>query len=81
MISATAIVNFSTLGKVIEGSLVAGIGITVVFSLAIWGAIRASDDARNERRGLAVMHAAIATVALTAVAGSVVYGFTILTTK
>jgi hypothetical protein len=81
VIPATAIVNVSTLSKVIEGSLVAGIGITIVFSLAIWGATRASDDARNDRRALAVMRAAIATVALTAVAGSVVYGFTILTTK
>ncbi len=78
---AAAIVNFSTLARVIEGSLVAGIGITVVFSLAIWGATRASDAARNERPGLAVMHAAIATVALAAVASSVVYGITILTTK
>jgi hypothetical protein len=81
VIFAAAIVNFSTLGKVIEGSLVAGIGITIVFSLAIWGATRASDYARSEQRGLAMVHGAIAAVALTAVAGSVVYGFTILTTK
>ncbi len=81
MTLASAIVNFSTLARVIEGSLVAGIGITVVFSLVIWGATRASDYARSDQRGLALVHGAIATLALTAVAGSVVYGFTILTTK
>jgi hypothetical protein len=81
VIPATAIVNVSTLARVIEGSLIAGIGITIVFSLVIWGATRASDYARNDQRGLAVVHGAIATVALAAVAGSVVYGFTILATK
>ncbi len=80
MISAS-IVSFSTLGKVIEGSLVAGVGITIVFSLVIWGASRANDYARSEHRGLALVHGAIAIVALTAVAASVVYGFTILTSK
>jgi hypothetical protein len=81
MILATAIVDFSTLGKVIEGSLVAGIGITVVFSLVIWGSTKATDYARSARRGLAVAHAAIATIGLAAVTASIVYGFTILTTK
>jgi hypothetical protein len=81
VIFASTIVNFSTLAKVIEGSLVAGIGITIVFSMVIWGATRASDYARTDRRGLAVMHGALASVALIAVAASVVYGFTILTTK
>lgn len=78
---AAAVVDFSTLGKVIETSLIAGIGITIVFSLVIWGSTRASDYARNEQRTLALVHAFIATAALAAVAGSVIYGLSILTTK
>ncbi len=81
MTVATTIIDVSRLARVIEGSLIAGIGITVFFSLVIWGSTRASDYARADQRSLALVHAAIATVAAAVVAAGIVYGFTILTTK
>ena len=42
-----AVIDFHALGQVIWVSLVAGIGVTVLFSVVIWGA----DKAEHARRG------------------------------
>ena len=50
--SAT-IVDWTALGKVVLYSLVAGVGVTGVFAIAVHGATRSSDMRRNSAAGLA----------------------------
>jgi hypothetical protein len=60
---------------------VAGIGLTLVFSLAIWGATRFADLSRNERPLAAAAAAVLAAVALLACLASVVVGIVVMTQK
>ena len=46
---ASQIVDWGTLGKVALASLVAGVGVTLIFSLAIVGAARFADMRRDGR--------------------------------
>jgi hypothetical protein len=62
-------------------SAVAGIGVTLVFSLAIWGVARFADLSRDERplaAGAAVLVAALALLGTVAV---VVFGIIVMTSK
>lgn len=62
-------------------SLVAGVGITVVFSVAIWGTARFADLNRNERPLAAGAAAAVAGLAALATVAALVYGIVIMTNK
>lgn len=79
-----------TLATLVEGkelletvlaSTVAGIGVTFVFSLAIWGVARFADLSRNERPLAAGAAALVACLALLATAGIVVIGIVAMTSK
>jgi hypothetical protein len=67
--------------QTVVASVVAGVGITVVFSVAIWGAARFADLNREERPLAAGAAAAAAALALLATAGSVVLGIVVMTSK
>lgn len=80
----------STLAVVVEtkelletamASLVAGVGITVVFSIAIWGAARFVDLSRDERPTAAAAAAAIAGLALALTLAAVAVGILVMTSK
>jgi len=60
---------------------VAGVGVTIVFSLAVLGATRSTDLRRDDRDGQAVVYGALALVAFAATIGAVVYAITLITTK
>jgi hypothetical protein len=60
---------------------VAGIGVTIVFSLAVLGATRSTDMRRNDRPGQAAMYGVLALLGLAATLGAVVYAITLITTK
>lgn len=62
-------------------SLVAGVGITVVFSAAIWGVARFADLSRNERPLAAGMAAVLAALAGLATLATVVLGIVIMSSK
>ena len=62
-------------------SAVAGIGVTFVFSLAIWGVARFADLSRNERPLAAGAAALVAALALLATAGVMVFGIIVMTSK
>ena len=78
---ATAIVDTSALLKVIVASLVAGIGVTAAFSLAIMGATQFTEMRRDGRGVEAAAFAGIALVALAASAAAVVFGLIVMTSK
>jgi hypothetical protein len=78
--SAT-IIETKELAQTVVASLVAGVGITVVFSVAIWGTARFADLSRNERPLAASAAAALAALAALATLASVVYGIVVMASK
>ncbi len=80
MIEATLIEGKELLDTVLY-SLVAGIGLTLVFSLAVWGATRFSEFSRDERNLAAGGAAALTLLALIATAAAVIFGIVVMTSK
>lgn len=72
------IVHTDELLQTIAASVVAGVGITVVFSIAIWGAARFVDLSSNERRVAAVGAAAVGIIGLTMTLGMVAVGLLVM---
>jgi hypothetical protein len=62
-------------------SLVAGVGVTVIFSVAIWGVARFADLSRNERPLAAGAAAGLAGLAALATLAAVVFGIVIMSSK
>ena len=60
---------------------VAGVGVTIVFSLAVLGATRSTDMRRDDRPGQAAVYGALALVGLAATLAAIVYAITLITTK
>jgi hypothetical protein len=67
--------------QTVVASVVAGVGITVVFSVAIWGVARFADLNRAERPLAAGAAVATAALALAATAAAVVVGIVVMTSK
>jgi len=78
--SAT-IVESKELLQTVVASLVAGVGITVVFSVAIWGAARFADLSRGERPTAAAAAAGLAVLAGLVTLAGVAYGIVIVASK
>lgn len=76
-----AAINGAALLRMVYASVLAGIGIVVVFSFTILGAIRSTDMRRDGRSGVAAAYAALATVGLLLTAGIVVLGLVLVTRK
>jgi hypothetical protein len=72
------IVDIEDLGKVVVASLVAGVGVTTVFSLAIHGAVRFVDSRRDGRPLEAWAYATLMTVCLLACAASLIIGIGVM---
>jgi hypothetical protein len=80
VLSIAEILDVGDLVSVIWTSIVAGIAVCVVFSLAIVGFARATDS--RERRGVAVAgYFAMAILAFGAVMALVVFGVIVMTSK
>jgi uncharacterized protein (DUF2062 family) len=71
--TAAAIASNALL-KMLYSSLIAGIGIAVVFSIAILAAVRSSEMRRGRRTNAAVGYGALAAAALLLSAAIVAYG-------
>jgi hypothetical protein len=75
------VVETKELLETVVASLVAGVGITVVFSVAIWGVARFADLSRNERPLAAGAAAALAGLAVLTTAAAVAFGIVVMTSK
>ncbi len=75
------IVETRDLVETVVFATVAGIGVTAIFSVAIWGAARFADLSQEERRLEAGVAAVAAGVALLAVLAAVVFGVLVMTSK
>lgn len=73
------VVETKELMQTVIASMVAGVGVTVVFSIAIWGVARFADLSRNERPLAAGAAATLAGLALLVTLASVVFGIVIMT--
>lgn len=77
---ATVVETKALLDTVIV-SLVAGIGITAVFAILIFGATRSADLVRDDRPVAATAAGVLAVVALLVVAAAIVLGIVVMTQK
>jgi hypothetical protein len=75
------IVDTNALWQTIAGAFVAGVGTTIVFSLAILGATRLSEATREGHRLHATFFGALMVLGLLATAGAIVVGIIVMTTK
>lgn len=73
------IVEGKALWETVVASVVAGLGVTFVFSIAIWGAARFVDLSREERPVAAGAAALVGSVALLATLAAVVVGILVMT--
>jgi hypothetical protein len=77
---ATVVETKELLDTVIA-SAVAGIGVTTMFAILIFGVTRSSDLARNDRPVLAAAAGGLAALAFAAVTTAIVIGIVVMTQK
>jgi hypothetical protein len=67
--------------EVVWVGLLAGVGITAVYSFAVLGMASSAEARRTGRRGAVIGYGALAVIALAVFAGGVVYGVHIMLSK
>lgn len=75
------IVQGKELLQSVIASVVAGVGVTLAFSMAIWGAVRFVDLSRGDRPLAAAGAVLVAVVALAVTVGAIVVGIVVMTSK
>jgi hypothetical protein len=75
------IIETKELVQTVVFAFIAGVGVTLIFSVAIWGAARFADLSQEERPLAAGAAALVAALALLAVAAAVVIGVIVMTSK
>jgi hypothetical protein len=80
VIQATLVEGKELLDTVLY-SLFAGVGVILIFSLAVWGVTRFGEFSRDERHLAASAAAALSLLALAATLGAVVLGIVVMTRK
>ncbi|HEX3325341.1 MAG TPA: hypothetical protein VHR65_09480 [Solirubrobacterales bacterium] len=75
------VVETKQLLETVAASLIAGVGVTVVFSVAIWGIGRFADLSRNERPAAASAAAALAGMAVLITLAAVAFGIVVMSRK
>jgi hypothetical protein len=75
------IVETKDLVETVVFAFVAGVGVTVIFSVAIWGVARFIDLSQEERPAAAGAAATVAGLALLAVVAAMVIGIVVMAGK
>jgi hypothetical protein len=75
------IVDTTALWETVVAAFVAGVGTTLVFSLAILGVVRFSEASRDGRGLESVLFGALAAFGLAATVAAVVFGVIVMTSK
>ena len=75
------VVETKELLQTVVVSLVAGVGVTVIFSVAIWAVARFADLSRNDRPLAAGAAATLAGLAALATLAAVVFGIVIMSSN
>lgn len=75
------IVDTQALLKTVVAAFVAGVGVTLIFSLAILGASRFADMSRDGRPAAAIAFGVVGLMALLAALAAVTVGIIVMTRK
>jgi hypothetical protein len=75
------IVDTTALWQTIAAALVAGVGTTLVFSLAILGVARFAEASREGRSLESALFAGLTVLGLLATAAAIAFGVIVMTTK
>ncbi|MGB7588944.1 MAG: hypothetical protein WBM00_09580 [Solirubrobacterales bacterium] len=75
------IVQTKELAQSVAASVIAGVGVTVIFSVTIWSAARFVDLSRNERPLAAGAAAVLGVLTLATTLAAVVIGIVVMTSK
>jgi hypothetical protein len=75
------IVETKELMQTVVVSLIGGVGVTVVFSIGIWGAARFAELTRGDRPVAAIGAATVAVAALLGTLAAVALGIVVMTRK
>ena len=78
--TATVLETKALLDTVIA-SLVAGIGVTTVFAILVFGVARSAEMVRGDRPVLAAAAGGLAVIALLVVTAAIVLGIVVMTSK
>ena len=81
MIVLAKVVETKELLQTVAASVIAGLGVTVVFSIAVYGATRFVDLSRDQRTIGAGVAIVTAVLALLACVAAVVFGILVMTSK
>lgn len=81
MTSIATIVDTDALWQTIAAAFIAGVGTTLVFSLAILGAARFAEANREGRSFESALFAGLAVLGLLATVGAITFGVIVMTTK
>jgi hypothetical protein len=76
-----AAIDFHGLGEVIWVSLVAGVGVTVLYSLVVFGAGKAGEARRRGQAGPAAAFTALSVVAMLVFSATVILAITVMLNK
>jgi hypothetical protein len=74
-------IDTKALAETVVASFVAGVGVTIVFSLALFGASRFAEMGREGRSRPALLYGALAVVATLAFVATIVIGIIVMTSK
>lgn len=80
LVGATKVVDVGQLAQVIYVALIAGVVVSLAFSLVIRGAVRAGEH-RHSRPLLAGLHGLLAVAGLLVVAAAIVFGVSTMLSK
>jgi hypothetical protein len=75
------VIETKELFDTVVASLVAGIGVTAVFAILIFGVARSADMARDERPVAAAAAGGLAVIAFAVVSAAIVLGIVVMTQK
>ena len=75
------VVETKELFDTVVASLVAGIGVTTVFAILVFGVSRSADMVRNERPVAAAAAGGLAVIAFAVVTAAIVLGIVVMTQK
>jgi hypothetical protein len=75
------VVGAAALLKMVYSSLIAGVSVAVVFSIAVFGVVRSSDMRRANRAGASARYATLGLLALLATAAIAIIGLIVVIHK
>jgi hypothetical protein len=78
---ASTVIDWSKILEVVRSAVVAGIGVSVIYAVAVYGATRASDMRRAGRATIAAAYGVLGFAGFAVSLAAIVYGVVLITSK